>query len=67
MRQKNNKKCNIKINDKNIEAYNKENISDYAPELKLEVLWHSKCLILLWALKLFLGWLKFLVYEEIKF
>lgn len=31
---KNNKKCNIKINDKNIEAYKKENISDYAPELK---------------------------------
>lgn len=31
---KNNKKCNIKINDKNIEAYKKENISDYVPELK---------------------------------
>ncbi len=30
----NNKKCNIKINDKNIEAYKKENISDYVPELK---------------------------------
>lgn len=34
MRIKNNKKCNIKINDKNIEAYKKENISDYVPELK---------------------------------
>lgn len=31
---KNNKKCNIKINDKNIEAYKKVNISDYVPELK---------------------------------
>lgn len=31
---KNNKKCNIKINDKNIETYKKENISDYVPELK---------------------------------
>lgn len=31
---KNNKKCNIKINDKNIETYKKANISDYVPELK---------------------------------
>lgn len=31
---KNNKKCNIKINDKNIETYKKVNISDYIPELK---------------------------------
>ena len=31
---KNNKKCNIKINDKNIKAYKKENISNYFPELK---------------------------------
>ena len=31
---KNNKKCNIKINDKNIEAYKKVNISNYIPELK---------------------------------
>lgn len=31
---KNNKKCNIKINDKNIEILKKINISDYVPELK---------------------------------
>lgn len=31
---RNNKKCNIKINDKNIETYKKVNISDYVPELK---------------------------------
>lgn len=31
---KNNKKCNIKINDKNVETYKKINISDYIPELK---------------------------------
>ena len=31
---KNNKKCNIKINDKNIETSKKINISDYVPELK---------------------------------
>ena len=31
---KNNKKCNIKINDKNIETYKKKNISGYFPELK---------------------------------
>lgn len=31
---KNNKKCNIKINDKNIETYKKVNISDDIPELK---------------------------------
>ena len=31
---KNNKKCNIKINDKNIETFKKVNMSDYVPELK---------------------------------
>ena len=31
---KNNKKCNIKINDKNIESYKRINTSDYIPELK---------------------------------
>lgn len=31
---KNNKKCNIKINDKNIETYKEMNISDYVSELK---------------------------------
>lgn len=31
---KNNKKCNIKINDKNIETLKKVNISDNVPELK---------------------------------
>ena len=31
---KNNKKCNIKINDKNIETCKKVNISNYVPELK---------------------------------
>lgn len=30
---KNNKKCNIKLNDKNIETYKKQNLSDYVPEL----------------------------------
>lgn len=31
---KNNKKCNIKINDKNIETFKKVNILDYVQELK---------------------------------
>lgn len=31
---KNNKKCNIKINDKNVQTCKKINISDYVPELK---------------------------------
>lgn len=31
---KNNKKCNIKINDRNIETNKKISISDYVPELK---------------------------------
>ena len=31
---KNNKKCNIKLNDKNIETYKKQNLSDHVPELK---------------------------------
>lgn len=31
---KNSKKCNIKLNDKNIETYKKQNLSDHVPELK---------------------------------
>lgn len=31
---KNNKKCNIKINDKNVETYKKTKLTDYVPELK---------------------------------
>lgn len=31
---KNNKKCNIKINDKNVETCKKINLTDYVPELK---------------------------------